>query len=104
MANDFWRRAYGALRLRVLNVLARLFGLLALIGGAAFLAWATYLWRYPELPRPGQTLSGSVSIDYLGTGVFCLAVGIGFLAVRPYRPDVTTDARARRSWWTGEPR
>ena len=52
MAKNGWRTPYAALHLRVVNVLARLFGLLAVIGGAASVAWAVYFLMHPELTSP----------------------------------------------------
>jgi len=102
MAKDIWRTPYAKRHLRVLNVLARLFGLVAIIGGAAAVTWGVYFLR----TSPGVIVSGSAALDYLGAGVFCLVVGVAFVAVRPYRPDLILDARAseRSSWWTGESR
>jgi hypothetical protein len=106
MTKDIWRTPYGAFHLRVVNVFARLFGVLSVIGGAGFVAWAVYFFLHPVLPSTARTVSGSAAFDYLGAGVLCLLMGVVFLTVRPYRPDMTigTGSGSRRSWWTGEPR
>src|SRR5687767_2333136 len=104
MAKDNWRQFYAALHFRVFNVLGRLFGLLAVVGGAGSAAWGLYYSLHPDLPTPGAAVSGSFAVDHLVIGAFCLIIGGAVLGVRPYRPDLTVSAGARRSWWTGEPK
>jgi len=102
MAKEVWQAAHVALHWRVVNVLARIFGLLAIAAGLAFGGWAMRFFLRPELPTQVATVSGSVVVDYAVIGVFCLLIGSAFIAVRPYRPDLTQGSE--RSWWTGEQR
>jgi hypothetical protein len=103
-----WRRIE-RLHLRLLNILARAFGLSAVVAAISFIAWAVYYFLHPDVAGYDVvTLSGHASVDFLGAGIFCLLLAILFLTVRPYRPDVTrvggADVQHRHSWWTGEPR
>jgi hypothetical protein len=103
MAKDIWR-TYVKLHLRIFNLFARLFGLLAVAGGAGSIAWGLYYLLHSDLPSPGATVTGSFAVDHLVIGAFCLIMGAAFLAVRPWRPDLTGRTGARWSWWTGEPK
>lgn len=103
MAKDVWP-TYVTLHLRVFNPLVRLFGLLAVAGGAGSIAWGVYSFLHPDLPTPGVILTSSFAVDRLVIGAFCLIIGAAFLAVRPWRPDLTGRIGTRWSWWTGEPK
>ena len=97
------------LHLRLVNILGRVFGLAAVVAGIGFIAWAVYYFLHPDAAAYDLvTLSGHASVDFLGAGIFCLLLAILFLAVRPYRPDITraggAGIRQRHTWWTGEPR
>ena len=98
------------LHLRVLNLLARVFGLSAVVAALGFTAWGVYFLLHPEAVATHDviTLSGHAALDSLGAGVFCLVLAILFLTVRPYRPDIGSGdgagAKRRLTWWTGEPR
>jgi H+/Cl- antiporter ClcA len=103
-----WRRIQ-RLHLRLLNLLARVFGLSAVVAATGFIAWAVYYFLHPDAATYDMvTLSGHASVDFLGAGIFCLLLAILFLTVRPYRPDITraggADVKRRLTWWTGEPR
>ena len=103
-----WRRTQ-RLHLRLLNVLARVFGLSAVIAAIGFTAWAVYYFLYPHSDAYDLvSLSGHASVDFLGAGMLSLLLAILFLTVRPYRPDITradgADGKRRHTWWTGEPR
>jgi hypothetical protein len=70
---------------KVFNALARIFGIMFCVAGAVF------------------ALSAHDAVGY-GVAFFCIAVGVPFLLVRPYRPDLATNAAASRArWWTGNP-
>ena len=103
MAKDIWR-TYVKLHLGVFNLFVRLFGLLAVASGAGSIAWGLYYFLHSDLPSPGATVTGSFAVDHLVVGAFCLITGAAFLAVRPWRPDLTGRTGARWSWWTGEPK
>jgi membrane protein implicated in regulation of membrane protease activity len=76
---------------RTFNVLVRLFGLAALMVGAVVLATGPW-WL----------------------GIVVIAMGVAFMTVRPYRPDLgdverliepqefAGNSKARRRWWTGD--
>ena len=104
MANDATAHIPHVRRhLRLLNVLARLFGLSAIAAGLAFGAWAAFFLLRPELPHPVRTVSRSIVLDYVVAGAFCVVMGSALVAVRPYRLDFTVAVGTKRSWWTGEP-
>ena len=94
---------------RLLNVLARVFGLSAVVASTGFTAWGVYYFFHPDAAAYDVvTLSGHASVDLLSAVAFCLLLAILFLTVRPYRPDITRapggDAKRQLTWWTGEPR
>ena len=103
-----WRRLE-RLHLRLLNIFARVFGLLAVVVATGFTAWAIYSFVQPDAVAEDMlTLTGHASIDFLGVGIFCFVLAILFLKVRPYRPDLSragdNDGKREHTWWTGEPR
>lgn len=94
---DLWRRVQ-RLHPRVLNLLTRVFGLSAVVAALGFMAWGVYFLVHPEAVATHDvvTLSGRAALDFLGVGVFCLALAILFLTVRPFvRISHTAIARAR---------
>jgi hypothetical protein len=101
MAKDVRHSSLVAAHWRVVNVLARVFRLVAIATGLGFGAWATRLLLHPELPYSELTVSGGVVLDYAVVGAFCVLIGFAFVTVRPYRPDVAPGGQC--SWWTGEP-
>jgi hypothetical protein len=86
--------SYATWHWRVFNVVARLFGVLACLVALVFLLTALVeVWTHRL----------AVSPLWFGIGAICLfPMGVAFLRVRPYRPDVKSDDRA--GWWTGEPK
>lgn len=75
-----------------------------MFAGTAFLFSAVAYRKWPEMTRGVSTASGSTSIDAFAVGCFALTMGIFFLRVRAYRPDIPANDsdRKSRSWWTGE--
>ncbi|MDR7151979.1 hypothetical protein J2W49_003955 [Hydrogenophaga palleronii] len=96
---------------RIVNVLARLFGVMNVGVGAAFTVNAVLFLRHPETAQNVSSIGGNASAEFAVVAVFCLTVGALFLAVKPYRPDLQvgvrplSDGASRKlSWLTGEPR
>ena len=83
--------SYQAWHLRIFNVLARLLGLgSCLVGLVGLVSALLELWAGRN-PLPEFVIAILVS-----------GIGIAFLRVRPYRPDLK--GLQPRGWWTGEPR
>ena len=86
---------------RALNILARLCGIGFLLTGAAMVA-------SPLLST--EQLTTGLRIGLIVTGLGALAIGVSFLMVRAWRPDLGDTIRANsgrhasRSWWTGDPK
>lgn len=91
-----------------MNVLARLFGLMAFVVGAAFVIAAAMYRQNPALADRTPSASGSALGDSVGVAIFCFVVGTLFVLVDPYRPDLKAQdplqGKQRRSWWTGSPK
>jgi len=90
---------YETIHWTVFNVLARLFGLLGVFIGAVYVPLSIF-----------QLTQGFDAVSDLLVSAFALVVGIGFVSVRPYRPDLSSeglgskqDQETRSSWWTGKP-
>jgi hypothetical protein len=91
----------------LVNVLARIFGIVATIVGVIFLLLGGYSLVFPDSP----SIEGMPAVLSLGVGIFGVVVGVAFLRVRSYRPDLagseTKGSRSgdnsQRSWWTGMP-
>lgn len=77
---------YETLHWRAFNIMARLFGLMALLAALGFLCSAFL---------PGADAAVSVSnMDATGdllVAIFMLIVGIAFVKVAPYRPDLRVE-------------
>ncbi len=69
-----------------MNVLARLFGLMAILVGAAFVVTAGFYGLHPARADRVPSASGSALGDSVGVAIFCFVVGTLFLLVDPYRP------------------
>ena len=93
---------------KLVNIMARLFGLMAFVAGVVFLATAALYWHDPQHATRISTASGSAVGDSVGVSIFCLVVGTLFVLVEHYRPDLMAGKSASphqtRSWWTGSPR
>jgi len=91
-----------------MNVLARLFGLMAFVVGGGFVIAAVMYRQDPSLAARTPSASGSALGDSVGVSIFCFVVGTLFMLVDPYRPDLKaqdpSSAKRRRSWWTGSPK
>jgi hypothetical protein len=93
---------------RIFNVLLRFLGF-----GATFAGTTAVLSFGLGIPAPRGEIP-SVSVPAILTGGLVTALGLGFLLLPPFRPDlgdtkvVGNPFRAlnqprRRSWWTGDP-
>jgi len=94
---------YETLHWCVFNIMARLFGLMALLTALAFLYTA-----FVQSTDAAVTASNIDAPGYVLVSIFCLVVGIAFLKVAPYRPDLrvgridsTNATKSKASWWTG---
>jgi hypothetical protein len=80
---------------RLFNVLARAFGLLSVCAGVAFAATFVFSsWR-PDAEERVLTVSGAPGIDFAFAAAFCLVMGVLFVMVQPYRPDVSGEDASR---------
>ena len=102
--------SYTTFHWRVLNILARLFGLVSLLAGLGFAAWGVYFLIQPEAAGPRDMLGFSPSFRYFVGAFFCLVIGFHFLRGKAHRPDLAKEdaikpgaSEKARSWWTGEP-
>ena len=94
--------SYASWHWRMFNILARLFGLLACVGGLVGLVSVFIEFGAHQFPASASWLG-------LALILFVLAMGIAFLLVRPYRPDLEQGAiggpqSSSVNWWTGEPK
>jgi hypothetical protein len=107
--------AYERAHWSAVNVMARMFGILALIVGLGFLAWGVYFAISPEAQGHITPDGSDASILNSTLGIFAVAMSVAFLRVRPYRPDLGDSIRSSRAgraeacdkrprnWWTGAP-
>ncbi|WP_143751396.1 hypothetical protein [Collimonas sp. PA-H2] len=97
---------YETLHWSLINIFARLFGIMALLVGFAFgLAALLQFWG------AGLSTPGVSALENFFLSAFSLALAATFLTVRPYRLDVaredsnTSDKPGRKlGWWTGTPK
>jgi hypothetical protein len=93
---------------RIFNVLLRLLGFGATFAGAA--AVTSFGLGIPAPPGEAHP----VSVPAILTGGLVTVLGLGFLLLPPFRPDLgdtkvvgnpfrTLNQPRRRSWWTGDP-
>ena len=91
---------------RTFNVLLRLLGVGATFGGTVVVV--VFGLGIPAVPGIARAISWAALVP----GVILLLLGLGFLMLPPYRPDLgdrgplVSLLRPQRgkSWWTGEPR
>lgn len=96
---------YETLHWRAFNIMARLFGLMALLAGSVFLCSA-----FITLDIGESVSNRDMTGDFL-VGIFTFVIGIAFLKVAPYRPDLRVDkidspnaSKSKLGWWTGSQR
>lgn len=101
---------YTTIHWRVLNIFARLFGLVSALAGLGFALWGLYFLIQPEAAGPRDILGFSPSFRYFVGAFFCLVIGFHFLRGKAHRPDLAEGDNAQpgagekaRGWWTGEP-
>jgi hypothetical protein len=110
---------------RFVNILMRLFGIMAAFVGLGALATALQYWRNPAATGGIATLTGSAALDAAMMGALSLAIGAFVLRRKAVRPDLgdppvsdrvmrvvwglpsnwrrpVPPNRETRSWWTGE--
>ena len=107
--------SYERFHFRLFNVLARLFGLMAVLAAVNGAVAGIYHTVYPPTEYIETLGLPEGLMDFL-VSVFFATIGILILRVKPYRPDLGDGAwtllvgksgettEQRRSWWTGEPR
>ncbi len=98
--------SYESLHWSILNIFARLFGLMAGLSSIAFAMTALMKFTGASLP----TSQSSPLVD-LFVAAFGLLVSVGFLTARPYRPDISKrytgslgKSHPKLGWWTGRPK
>jgi hypothetical protein len=90
---------------RMFNVLLRLLGLGATFAGSVVVVTFGF-----DMPAP-PGMEPRVSWGSLATGILLLLIGLGFLMLPPFRPDMGDTGplvgllrpRRGRRWWTGDP-
>jgi hypothetical protein len=90
---------------RTFNILLRLLGL-----GATFAGSVVVVTFGLGIPAP-PGMEPSVSWGTFASGILLLLVGLGFLILPPYRPDLGDPGplvsllrpKRGRHWWTGDP-
>jgi hypothetical protein len=112
---------------RLITKLSRVLGIAFILGGLVFPAEGIYLARNLDEPFDVNGVEDhSVEPRLIETAVGCVVafLGVGLLAVRPYRPDLgdrnaldrfidpfdtfgerkAEPYRGARAWWTGDPK
>lgn len=94
---------YETLHWRAFNIMARLFGLMALLTALGFL-YSAFL----QATDAAVSASNMDATGYLLVAIFMLIVGVAFVKVAPYRPDLrvekvdsTNATQSKVGWWTG---
>jgi cation transporter-like permease len=87
---------------RTFNVMARLFGLMALFTALGNLAWAVYFAVHPDAGRRMETIGLPASVLSAAIGLLAATIAAFVLTRRPYRPDLgdapTSDRTMRILW------
>ena len=83
---------YSTLHWQIVNIMARLFGLMAFAAATAFAISAARYWADPRLADSIPSASGSAFGDAVGVMIFCLIVGVLFSIVDTFRPDLDRGA------------
>ena len=94
-----------ALHWSLVNIAARLFGIMLLLAGLVFGLTALAQLYGLDLPTPGVSTLGNFLLS-----AFSLVFAVSFLTVRPYRPNVARqdsdtpgEHQPKLGWWTGTP-
>ncbi len=72
-----------------------------------FLVWGIGAYSYLGI-EPTTEIKSNQAI-YIGVGIFLVIAFVGFIFVKPYRPDIAQDERRgnvkqrKYRWWTGDP-
>lgn len=97
---------YETLHWCLVNILLRLFGIMASVAAFGFGLTALLQFGGARLPTPGVSALGNFFIS-----AFCLALSVAFLTVSPYRPDLKPQdsekpdsSQPKFGWWTGSPK
>ena len=90
----------------LLNILARVFGLLFTAAGAYFAARGVYYLIQPDLTDFKDTLGFPPSFRPFVIASIFLIIGVHFLRGEAHRPDHPEEKQSNsertHSWWTGE--
>ena len=94
---------YSTLHWSIFNIGARLFGIMSLLCALAFFCTGILQFCGVDIPTPGVPALGNLLIS-----IFGFFVSLGFLTVRPYRPDLINQNNNKQNtkstkinWWTG---
>ena len=95
---------------RLLNTLARVFGLMSTASGAYFAARGIYYLIEPEVAYPKDILGFHPSFRLFAIATVLLVIGVHFIRGEAHRPDLPENRKPGRSlsrrthnWWNGEP-
>ncbi len=95
--------------LGLLNIFARVFGLMFTAAGAYFTARGIYYFIKPEVAGLKDALFPPSFRPFVIASVF-LIIGVHFIRGEAHRPDLPREKKTNRSisrrthsWWTGEP-
>jgi len=90
----------------LLNILARVFGLMFTAAGAYFAARGIYYLFQPELTDYKDTLGFPPSFRPFVIAFVFLIIGVHFLRGEAHRPDLPAGEQSKsertHSWWTGK--
>lgn len=91
---------------KLLNILARVFGLMFTAAGAYFAARGIYYLFQPDLTGPKDLLGFPPSFRPFVIASIFLIIGVHFLRGEAHRPDLPEEKQSKsertHSWWTGE--
>ena len=80
--------SYSEFHWRMVNIMARLFGLMSLFASLVFAYSAVLYWLHPEDSASIPSASGSAFADAVGVAIFAGIIGVLFVRVKPFRPDL----------------
>ncbi len=101
MSRSFKKSLWG-----LLNILARVFGLIFTAAGAYFAVRGIYFLFQPELTGPKDILGFPPSFRPFVFASVLLIIGVHFLRGEAHRPNLPEEKQSKawrtHSWWTGE--